>query len=44
MPHLSGLWMNVYQAAEQMRLWAGIESPMTSCTSAVLNIFEEKVN
>ena len=24
---LSGLWMNVYQAAEQMRLWAGIEEP-----------------
>lgn len=24
---LSGLWMNVYQAAEQMRLWAGIEKP-----------------
>ena len=25
---LSGLWMNTYQAAEQMRLWLGIEPPM----------------
>lgn len=25
---LSGLWMNTYQAAEQMRLWVGIEPPM----------------
>lgn len=25
---LSGLWMNTYQAAEQMRLWTGIEPPV----------------
>ena len=25
---LSGLWMNVNQAAEQMRLWLGIEPPV----------------
>ena len=25
---LSGLWMNTYQAAEQMRLWLGIEPPL----------------
>lgn len=25
---LSGLWMNTYQAAEQMRLWLGLEPPM----------------
>ncbi len=25
---LSGIWMNVYQAAEQMRLWAGIDPPV----------------
>lgn len=25
---LSGLWMNTYQAAEQMRLWLGIEPPV----------------
>jgi shikimate dehydrogenase len=25
---LSGLWMNVNQAAEQMRIWLGIEPPL----------------
>ena len=25
---LSGLWMNTYQAAEQMRLWLGLEPPV----------------
>jgi len=25
---LTGLWMNTYQAAEQMRLWLGIEPPV----------------
>lgn len=25
---LSGLWMNAYQAAEQMRLWLGVEPPI----------------
>ena len=24
---LSGLWMNTYQAAEQIRLWTGVEAP-----------------
>ncbi len=39
---LSGLWMNTYQAAEQMRLWVGIEPPMDYMYSHSLEYLKEQ--